>query len=140
MNYLFTGGSIEIPNSWIDRSVHSFVEDAGDGTAKTSLVIHQVPSQQKLEDFIDQQLVQTAQKLNSYRLHRRRAVRRGFEVSYEWRPSQGTTVHQRQIFVSRSPHMVTIVTLTTTSSDVARAESLWAELITSLRITEEANV
>lgn len=139
MKYLFAGGSIEIPDTWLDRSVHTFIEDGSDGTPKSSLVIHEAPTEVALDDFVDQQLIQAAQKLNSYRLHRRRQAHKGFEVSYEWRPSHEVIVQQRQLFTARSRHVVMVVTLTTMTSEAIRMEGLWAALLTSLCVVTEAN-
>jgi hypothetical protein len=134
MRHFFNGGSIEVPDAWHDRSVHSFVDADSDGSGKVSLVVHQVASRGTLEDFADQQLVEAAQKLRSYRLKWRRQVSKGLEISYDWSPSKGATVHQRQFFAARSPRSVIVVTLTTMASDEARTNALWNRFMTDLHI------
>lgn len=114
MRYKDADIGFEVPQDWENRSITIFAvpKTPEQKLAPNVVVTREVStSEESLEDYANQQLIDAAQRLESFKLRKRSVTvvggLPGIEVSFSWGP--GGAVRQRQVFVQHKKKMVSIV-------------------------------
>jgi hypothetical protein len=143
-SYRLNEADIQIPAEWRDTTINAFVLPGEEGGGAASFVVTRDAQAAGLElqAYADQQLVKAAQQLPSYTLLSRNArtiaERSALQSDFTWLSPEGVTIRQRQVCL-RHGDVFLVITLTSRDATFSDYETVWSQVIDSLRLVPNGN-
>ena len=140
--YRLNEAELHVPEEWKDTTIHAFVLPGEEGGGAASFVITRDSDagDVELQTYADQQLVNAAQQLPSYKLVKRENRTIGgqpaIQSDFTWLTPEHVSVRQRQACL-RHGELILVLTVTARDASFPVYEPTWAQVVDSFRLRVE---